>query len=74
MLGGAGTVCGRAAGALINALRLAESFDMVRILRESGIDLVMFGDESFRRQFEAPRLVRTRGPASKTASRYPALR
>ena len=41
MFGGAGTVCGRAAGALINALRLAESFDMVRILRESGIDLVM---------------------------------
>lgn len=26
---GAGTVCGRAAGLLISALRLAESFDMV---------------------------------------------
>lgn len=29
MFGGAGTVAGRAAGALINALRLFESLDMV---------------------------------------------
>lgn len=74
MFEGAGTVCGRAAGALIKALRLAESFDMVRILRESGIDLVMLEMRVSDANLKRRRLARTRGPASKTACRYPALR
>lgn len=39
MLGGAGTVCGRAAGELIKDLRLAESLD---ILNNCALDLVQF--------------------------------
>ena len=74
MFEGAGTVCGRAAGALINALRLAESFDMVRILRESGIDLVMLERRVSDANLKRWGLARVRGPASKTACRYRVLR